>query len=87
MSREFHYSVKAIRIFILKYPFRYTKVPDNWEAPTPQPYGEKPNLLDYLLEPDAYDQYLIFDTEWHVQIWLNSSPHPTLLEDRDVRTF
>ncbi len=38
------------------------------------------------MEPDACDQYLVFDSEWHVQIWLNSSPHPTLLEDREVRS-
>lgn len=50
-----------------------------------QEYPEKPNLQEYLSEPDAYDQYLVFDTDWHVQIWLNSSPHPTLLEDREVR--
>ncbi|KAK7582397.1 hypothetical protein V9T40_013842 [Parthenolecanium corni] len=62
---------------------KYTTIPDKWETPTPQEYPEKPNLQEYLLEPDAYDQYLVFDTDWHVQIWLNSSPHPTLLEDRE----
>lgn len=36
------------------------------------------------MEPDAYDHYLVFDSDWHVQIWLNSTPHPTLLEDREV---
>ncbi|XKL67161.1 hypothetical protein PGB90_010581 [Kerria lacca] len=62
---------------------KYTTIPENWEPPVPQLYVEKPNLQEYLLEPDAYDQYLVFDSDWHVQIWLNSSPHPTLLEDRE----
>lgn len=62
---------------------KFTTIPDQWEPPSPAPFPERPNLQEYLLEPDAYDQYLIFDSDWHVQIWSNSSPHPTLLEDRE----
>lgn len=36
--------------------FRYTIVQNEWEAPSPMPYPEKPNLQEHLLEPDAYDR-------------------------------
>nr|CAD7606883.1 unnamed protein product [Timema genevievae] len=62
---------------------RYEAIPDEWEAPEPQPYKEQGNLHYHLLEPDAFDQYcLIIAKDSTVQIWLNSSPEPIKLEDR-----
>nr|CAD7404298.1 unnamed protein product [Timema cristinae] len=61
----------------------YEAIPDEWEAPEPQPYKEQGNLHYHLLEPDAFDQYcLIIAKDSTVQIWLNSSPEPIKLEDR-----
>nr|CAD7457743.1 unnamed protein product [Timema tahoe] len=62
---------------------KYEAIPDEWEAPEPQPYKEQGNLHYHLLEPDAFDQYcLIIAKDSTVQIWLNSSPEPIKLEDR-----
>lgn len=62
---------------------KYTIVQNEWEAPSPMPYPEKPNLQEHLLEPDAYDQYMVFNSDWQIQIWSNSTPHPTLVEERN----
>jgi hypothetical protein len=65
---------------------RYEDVPDQWEPPEQQPYVEQGNLHYYMLEPDAYDQYCtVTGGGSTVQIWQNSSPDPTKLEERAVR--
>jgi len=41
----------------------------------------------HLLEPDAYDQFCVLcgnGAGVSVQIWQNSAPEPTLLEERNV---
>ncbi|KAG8039174.1 hypothetical protein G9C98_003481 [Cotesia typhae] len=64
---------------------KYEQIPDNWEPPTPQPYSAALDLHYYLLEPDAYDQFAVLcgnGAGVSVQIWLNSAPDPTLIEER-----
>ncbi|PSN32301.1 Eukaryotic translation initiation factor 3 subunit B [Blattella germanica] len=62
---------------------KYEEVPDKWEPPEPQPYVEQGNLHYYMLDPDAYDQYCIVANGGNnVQIWQNSTPDPTKLEER-----
>ena len=64
---------------------RYEDVPDEWEPPEPQPYVDQGNLHYYMLDPDAYDQYCIVTGGGsNVQIWQNSAPDPTKLEERTV---
>jgi len=64
---------------------RYEDVPNEWEPPEPQPYVEQGNLHYYMLDPDAYDQYCIVTGGGsNVQIWQNSAPDPTKLEERAV---
>jgi translation initiation factor 3 subunit B len=65
---------------------RYEEVPDEWEPPEPQPYVDQGNLHYYMLDPDAYDQYCIVTSGGsNVQIWQNTAPDPTKLEERAVR--
>jgi hypothetical protein len=65
---------------------RHEEVPDEWEPPQPQPYVDQGNLHYYMLDPDAYDQYCtVTGGGSTVQIWQNSSPEPTKLEERAVR--
>ena len=41
-----------------------------------------------MLDSDAYDQYCVVTGEGSsVQIWLNSAPDPTKLEERPVRSL
>ncbi|GLH05916.1 Eukaryotic translation initiation factor 3 subunit B [Gryllus bimaculatus] len=62
---------------------KYEDISDNWEPPEPMPYKDQGNLHYYMLEPDSYDQYfIIMNTDNTAQIWLNSAPEPTKLEER-----
>ncbi|KAG8227382.1 hypothetical protein J437_LFUL000390 [Ladona fulva] len=62
---------------------KYSEIPDEWEPPEPQPYKDQGNMHYYLLEPDAFDQYaIICGIGASVQIWMNSNPEPTLVEER-----
>ncbi|CAD6204988.1 GSCOCG00003087001-RA-CDS [Cotesia congregata] len=64
---------------------KYEQIPEEWEPPTPQPYSAAHDLHYYLLEPDAYDQFGVLcgnGAGVSVQIWLNSAPEPTLIEER-----
>ncbi|XP_067006456.1 eukaryotic translation initiation factor 3 subunit B [Anabrus simplex] len=62
---------------------KYEEIPDEWEPPEPQPYKDLGNLHYYMLEPDAYDQYFIITGNGStVQVWQNSAPEPTKLEER-----
>jgi hypothetical protein len=73
------------QLFSTIFVIRYEDVPDQWEPPEPQPYVEQGNLHYYMLDPDAYDQYCIVTGGGsNVQIWQNSSPDPTKLEERVV---
>nr|BAN20592.1 eukaryotic translation initiation factor 3 subunit B [Riptortus pedestris] len=62
---------------------KYEEIPDEWTPPDPQPYKEQRDLHYYLLEPDAYDQFSVICSGGNpVQIWLNTIPQPTKLEER-----
>lgn len=66
---------------------KFEEIPDDWEPPTPQPFKASGDLHYYLLEPDAYDQFCTLcgnGASVAVQIWQNSAPEPTLLEERAV---
>ncbi|XP_025835515.1 eukaryotic translation initiation factor 3 subunit B-like [Agrilus planipennis] len=66
---------------------KYESIPEEWEPPQPQPYKGQADLTYYLLEPDAYDQYCVVKAqEQSVQIWQNTQPEPTLVEDRQLWT-
>jgi len=73
---------------------KYENIPENWNTPQPQPYKDPGNLCYYLLEPDAFDQYLILklgiqkggQAANDVQVMLNSSPEPQELLDRNSGT-
>jgi translation initiation factor 3 subunit B len=67
---------------------KYENISDEWKKPEPQQYKDAGNLWNYLLEPDAFDQYLIVKlgvtkvnsglmASNDVQVWLNSAPEPT----------
>ncbi|KAF4519210.1 hypothetical protein B566_EDAN013504, partial [Ephemera danica] len=62
---------------------KYSNIPDEWEPPEPQEYKDQGNLHSYLLDPDCYDQYcIVCGGGTMVQIWQNSAPEPTKVEER-----
>ncbi|KAF5284392.1 hypothetical protein FQA39_LY17067 [Lamprigera yunnana] len=62
---------------------KYEKIPDIWKPPEPQTYEGQSDLYYYLLEPDAYDQFCVVTAQGQsVQVWQNTQPDPTLIEDR-----
>ncbi|XP_008551694.1 eukaryotic translation initiation factor 3 subunit B [Microplitis demolitor] len=64
---------------------KYEEIPKDWEPPKPKPYSAAHDLHYYALEPDAYDQFGVLcgnGAGVSVQIWLNSAPDPTLIEER-----
>lgn len=64
---------------------KYERIPEIWEPPTPQPYQGQADHNYYLLEPDAYDQFCVVIGQGNsVQMWQNTQPEPTVLEDRNV---
>lgn len=66
---------------------KYENIPEDWQPSSPKPYIAPKDLHHYLLEPDAYDQYCVLagtNSSLVVQIWQNSAPEPTLLEERPV---
>lgn len=69
---------------------KYEDIPENWEPPKAQPFKSASDLHYHLLEPDAYDQFCVLcgnGAGVSVQIWQNSAPEPTLLEERNVSSF
>jgi len=66
---------------------RYNEIPEKWEPPTVQPFPERPNLQYFLSEPDAFDQYYVYNINNHIEVWLNSNPQPTKLVEREVSTI
>ncbi|XP_018573654.1 eukaryotic translation initiation factor 3 subunit B [Anoplophora glabripennis] len=62
---------------------KYEQIPNKWDPPEPQPYQGQADLHYYLLEPDAYDQFAVVTAQGQsVQIWQNTQPDPSLVEDR-----
>ncbi|CAG7673110.1 unnamed protein product [Allacma fusca] len=74
---------------------KYESIPDEWHTPEPQPYKDPGNLLYYIMEPDAYDQYAIVTLGIpkagpgghtvqanDIQVWCNAIPEPTEVLDR-----
>lgn len=66
---------------------KYENIPEKWEPPTPQPYKIQNDLYNFLMEPDAYDQYCVAaetaQNSVQVQFWQNTLPDPTQLELRE----
>lgn len=66
---------------------KYENIPEKWEPPNPQPYQVQKELYNFLMEPDAYDQYCVAaetaQNSVQVQFWQNTLPEPTELESRD----
>lgn len=68
-------------------PSRYADIPKEWEPPAPQPFKVQSDLQWYLMDPDAYDQFLIgIGTGVALQVWQNALPEPVMLQERPVRT-
>jgi len=78
---------------------KYENITEDWKTPEPQPYRDAGNLWYYLLEPDAFDQFLIVKIgvskggpgghaipSNDVQVWTNSSPEPTEVLNRQGGT-
>lgn len=65
---------------------KYSEIPEEWEAPTPEQYEGQPDLHYYQLEPDAYDQFAVVLGQ-DVQFWQNTQPDPTLMEERQVKQY
>lgn len=66
---------------------KYEQIPEDWKPEEPQEYKAAGDLHHYLLDPDAYDQFCILSgngSNVSVQVWQNSAPEPTLLEERSV---
>ncbi|CAH2036962.1 unnamed protein product, partial [Iphiclides podalirius] len=62
---------------------KYSEIPKEWEPPTPQPFKVQSDLQWYLMDPDAYDQYLVgIGTGVALQVWQNALPEPVLLQER-----
>ncbi|XP_043279414.1 eukaryotic translation initiation factor 3 subunit B-like [Venturia canescens] len=64
---------------------KFEDIPEDWEPPKPQPYTVAGDLHNYLLDADAYDQFsVLFGNGGNVsvQIWQNSAPEPTMIEER-----
>ena len=69
---------------------KFEDIPENWEPPKAQPFKAASDLHYHLLEPDAYDQFCVLcgnGAGVSVQIWQNSAPEPTSLEERNVSSF
>ncbi|CAG9824642.1 unnamed protein product [Phaedon cochleariae] len=66
---------------------KYEQIPNKWEPPEPQPYEGQADLHYFMLEPDAYDQFAVVTAQGSsVQIWQNTQPDPTLVEQRSQWT-
>lgn len=62
---------------------KYENIPQEWEPPTTQEYVDQGNLRDWLLEPDAADQFsVIHDGGEMVTIYSNGIPDPVEVETR-----
>lgn len=72
--------------YLTKTTFRYSEIPKEWEPPAPQPFKVQSDLQWYLMDPDAYDQFLVgIGTGVALQVWQNALPEPVLMQERPVR--
>jgi translation initiation factor 3 subunit B len=69
---------------------KYENIPKEWEPPAPQPYKAQNDLYNYLVEPDAYDQFAVVaetaPNSVQVQFWQNAAPEPVEMLTRDKFT-
>lgn len=64
---------------------KYENLSEEWEPPKPRPFKLPQDLYSWLLDPECYDEFsIVTGNPTTVQIWKNSLPEPTLLEDRRV---
>jgi len=62
---------------------KYEDISDDWEEPTPKPYQDQGNLREWLLEPDAADQYsVIYEGGEVVSIFSNGIPDAVEVKTR-----
>ncbi|XP_046959544.1 eukaryotic translation initiation factor 3 subunit B [Vanessa cardui] len=62
---------------------KYSDIPKEWEPPAPQPFKVQSDLQWYLMDPDAYDQFLVgIGTGVALQVWQNTLPEPVVLQER-----
>lgn len=62
---------------------KYSDIPKEWEPPAPQPFKVQSDLQWYLMDPDAYDQFLVgIGTGIALQVWQNTLPEPVLQQER-----
>ncbi|XP_045448448.1 eukaryotic translation initiation factor 3 subunit B [Melitaea cinxia] len=62
---------------------KYADIPKEWEPPAPQPFKVQSDLQWYLMDPDAYDQFLVgIGTGVALQVWQNTLPEPVILQER-----
>jgi len=62
---------------------KYERISDEWEEPSPKPYEDQGNLRDWLLEPDACDQYSVIHSAGDiVSIYSNTLPDATEVQQR-----
>ncbi|XP_011498180.1 PREDICTED: eukaryotic translation initiation factor 3 subunit B [Ceratosolen solmsi marchali] len=64
---------------------KFENIPEDWEPPKSQPFKAATDLHNYLLDPDAYDQFCIVSGNvgsTSVQIWQNCAPDCVVVEDR-----
>lgn len=66
---------------------KFEEISKDWEPPISQPFKGAGDLHSFLLDQDAYDQFSVLSgnsSAVSVQIWQNSAPEPSLLEERMV---
>lgn len=82
LDKSYTFAVNLFTDFV-----KFENVPEEWEPPTPQPYKVQNDLYNFLVEPDAYDQYCVAaetaPNSVQVQFWQNTLPEPTDLESRE----
>lgn len=81
--------LKYFKILVITWnTFRYSDIPKEWEPPAPQPFKVQSDLQWYLMDPDAYDQFLVgIGTGVALQVWQNTLPEPITLQERPVSIF
>jgi len=62
---------------------KYESISEEWEEPTPKAYEDQGNLREWLLEPDAADQYSVIHGGGEiVTIFSNTQPDTTEVQTR-----
>ncbi|KAJ6219776.1 hypothetical protein RDWZM_005588 [Blomia tropicalis] len=66
---------------------KFLNIPDEFEEPTKGDYVDRGNLRDWLQDPDCFDQYsVVYEGGDKTAVYLNSSPEPTLVNEREFWT-